>query len=266
MKRIICATLVAVGYAGIGLTGALAQNTPTPAPAPAAKPAKVVNIDFKDTAIRDALDTLFKGTGLNYALTPEAAQTAPTVTINLQDVTFDAALSILTKSTGLRYRKDRDTGVYMIEPKAADAAATPVTGTPTTPDTAAATPDVTPTLQIEKIPMNYVDSLDIYGTLTGQGSNRAANMMGGSSGGFGNSGGFGGGGYGNSGGFGGGGFGNSGGFGGGGFGNNSFGGGGFGSSGFGGGFGSSGFGGGGFGGGGFGGGGFGGGGYGGFGR
>ena len=65
-----------------------------------------------------------------------------------------------------------------------------------------------PPLQIEKVPLNYVDSLDMYGALTGQGSNRAANNIGG--GGFGG-GGFGGGGFGG-GGFGGGGFGGGGGF------------------------------------------------------
>ncbi|HEY3412444.1 MAG TPA: hypothetical protein VGM51_05205 [Armatimonadota bacterium] len=241
--------VVLVGLTSLGVSSA--QDTtpaPTPAPAPVAKPAKTISIDFKDMATRDAMDTLFRGTGLNYALTPEATQVAPTVTVTLQDVTFDAALNIITKTANLSYKKDRDTGVYIIDAKKVDVAASPVGGTLPT-DAGPATTDVAPPLQIEKIPMNFADSLDIYGTLSGQGSNRAANNMGGGMSGGGMGGGFGGGGmsggFGGGSSFGGGGFGGSSGFGGGGFGGgSSFGGGG--------GFGGGGFGGGGFGGGGFG--------------
>ncbi|HEY3268181.1 MAG TPA: hypothetical protein VGM37_14760 [Armatimonadota bacterium] len=249
-KTILNASLILAGLAALSNIGVYAQET-TPSPAPptttAAPKAKTISLDFKDMPIREAVQALFSGTGLNYAVTPEAAQAAPTVTLNLQDVSFDAALNILTKTAGLRYRKDRDTGVYMIEAKTVDTGVTPVGGT-TAPDTSAPAPDVTPVLQIEKIPLNYADTIDIYGTLYGQGSNRAANSMNGGSGGFGSSsGGFGssGGGFGNSsfgGGFGSSGssfgssgssFGNSSFGGGGGFGNSSFGGGGGGFGGFG---------------------------------
>jgi hypothetical protein len=253
----------AIALAGMATLGvALAQDpapTPVPTPAPvAAKPAKTINIDFKDMAIRDAMDTLFRGTGLNYALTPDAALAAPTVTVNLQDVSFDAALSILTKTNNLRVRKDRDTGVYMIEAKTADAAAVGLT-TGAVPAETGVTPEISTQLDIVKIPLNFAESTSLAGLLYGQTSNRNSGGGGFGGGGLGG-GGMGGGGFGGGGGgFGGGGGGFGGGGGGFGGGGGGFGGGG---GGFGGGGGGYGGGGGGFGGGG---GGFGGGG-GGFGR
>ncbi|HEY3268205.1 MAG TPA: hypothetical protein VGM37_14885 [Armatimonadota bacterium] len=174
MKSLLYGTALALAVIAAPAVRAQDNTAPAPIAVPApAKTAKTISLDFKDMPIREAVQALFSGTGLNYAVTPDAAQAAPTVTLNLQDVSFDAALNILTKTAGLRFRKDRDTGVYMIEAKTVDTGATPVGGGGLPTDTSVA-PDVAPQLQIEKIPLNFAASMDIYGTLYGQGSNSAA--------------------------------------------------------------------------------------------
>lgn len=64
--------------------------------------------------MRDALATLFKGTGLNYLVTPGALENAPVVTIKVDDVAFETALRIVVRTGGLDVR--RVDGVYNIVP------------------------------------------------------------------------------------------------------------------------------------------------------
>jgi hypothetical protein len=231
--------LVVCGLLVVSAGFVKAQDTPTTA-------GKTISVNFKDANIREALETLFKGTGLNMAISQDAAQ-APPVTVSLQDVPFDTALRVVLDSANLTYSK-KD-GIYQIKAKiqTVDPGQTPQV-TPVDPTQVV---EVTAQPEVEKIPLMFMDCLDMYNALRGQPSNSAANM--GGSGGFGgSSGGFGGNsGFGSSGGFGGNsGFGSSGGFGGssgfgggsfggssGGFGGGSFGGGSFGGGSFGGGFG-----------------------------
>lgn len=219
MKRSLSGAVLALtALAALAGPRSAAQNNPPAPPAvssPAA-PAKTISVDFRDMQLRDALDTLFKGTGYNHMVTPEAVQAAPTVTLSLQDVTFDNALNILVRTAGLKCHKDRDTGVYIVEARTPEVSQAPTAAPATALDMA---PELVSQVQIEKIVVNYADSVDIYGALSGQGSNRAGSQSGNS--GFGNgSGGFGSSSFGNSG------FGNSS----SGFGSSSFGSSGFGSS------------------------------------
>lgn len=231
--------LVVCGLLVVSAGFVRAQDTP-------ATPNKTISVNFKDANIREALETLFKGTGLNMAISQDAAQ-APPVTVSLQDVPFDTALRVVLDSANLTYSK-KD-GIYQI--KAKIQVVDPGQGPQVTPVDPTQVVEVTAEPEVEKIPLMFMDCLDMYNALRGQPSNSAANM--GGSGGFGSSGGFGGGSF-------GGGFGSSGGFGGGSFGGGFGSSGGFGGGSFGGGFGNSGsFGGGSFGGGSFGGGSFGGG-------
>ncbi|MBI2842340.1 MAG: hypothetical protein HYX78_02970 [Armatimonadetes bacterium] len=214
-----------------------------------------ITLELMDTPIRSALESLFKGTGLNYVL--DASVAGMVRSVDLKDVPFDQALKILLKIADppLVYRKDGD--VYLISVKKEQ----PVDLTPKQPDASAEVePEAPEDVSIEKIPLNFVDAYDLKALIEG-----------GDSRGYGGAGGFGGGGYGLGGGMGGmmggmgGGMGMMGGMGGmmGGMGG-MMGGMGGGMGGFGGGLGGGGFGGGGFGGGGgYGGGGYGGGGFGG---
>jgi hypothetical protein len=211
---------------------------------------KPVNINLRDIPLRSALELLFQGTGLNYAVDPNVGN--PLLTINLKDQPFRLALRTLvhlaaSQVPGLTYTDEN--GLYLIKIRQAP---------PPEAEQPATNPDDSQTAEEpvwEKIPINYTSAqlltLIFGGMNIPDESMLAGSMMGGGMGG-----GFGGGG------FGGGGLGGLG----GGFGGGGFGGGGLG--GFGGGLGGGGFGGGGFGGGGLGGGGlggFGGGGLGGFG-
>lgn len=214
MKKI--ATLAfAVVIALSVCTVALAQN---------AAPQNLISLELRDTPVRTAIDSLFKGTGVNYAIEPGVTGTIPN--LSLKDVTFDQALKTLTRSAGLSYRRDGD--IYLISVKKA-LDTTEVTQPAPTPDTELAPAETD--RKVEKIALQFADAQDISGIFGGSSyTSRSASMaFGGGSGGMGGS--MGGGS------FGGGGFGGGSSFGGGGFGGGSS----FGSSGgFGGGFGGSG--------------------------
>lgn len=195
---------------------------------------KRINLEFRNTPVKAAIDALFRSAGLNYALDPSVTGT---ITVSLKDVPFDQALNVVLMQAGLTRRKEGE--VYYIKPKATDSTGV----TPTT----AVTPDLSSTstaveqpvqteVKIEKITLQYADAVDMSQIFGGQAfSSRSSGLSGGGYGGGGyGGGGYGGGGYGGGyGGYGGG----YGGYGGGGFGMSS----GFGS--FGGGYGmSSGFG------------------------
>jgi hypothetical protein len=225
-----------------------------PAPAQAQDMEKKITVNFRDTPLRDAINIIFTGSGLQFSVDPNVPNVP--INLNIRDVGLQAALRMIIRQAavavpGLTFNRDADVFVVRIR-QAPPPMATSEELPPEFDDTAT---EVT----WEKIPIQFnnvaVFVLAFGGTMLPTEDQVVTGMLGG---GFG--GGFGGGIGGQQGGFGGGGFGGQqGGFGGGGFGGGGFGGGGFG----GGGFGGGGFGGGGFGG--LGGGGFGGGGLGGFG-
>ena len=233
----------------------------------ATDPDKKVTLNLKDVPLRNAIDLLFQGSGLQYAVDPNVPSIP--VNLNIKDVGLQQALRIIIRQAavavpGLTFARDGDVFTVRIRPPQAPTT-TPTEEAPPPDQTAAAT-DFT----WEKIPIQFNNVAVFVLAFGGVMLPTEADVIQSSSGGGG--GGLGGGGLGGGlggGGFGGGGFG-GGGLGGGGFGGGGFGGGGFGGGGFGGGgFGGGGFGGGGLGGGGFGGlggGGFGGGGFGGLGR
>lgn len=101
------------------------DGTPTPAKAP-----KTVNIDFHEMAIRDALDTLFRGTGLQYTLTAEASQATPSITFNDQDKTFEQTVLDFANAAKIMYTIDPKTGAYAFSLPPAPAAPAPTTPAP----------------------------------------------------------------------------------------------------------------------------------------
>lgn len=192
-----------------------------------------ITLELKDTPISFALETLFRGTGLNYVLDQNVVGVVKSV--SLKDVPFDQALRALLKSVDppLTYRKDGDVFIITVKqdpkPVMDGSAIPPDTGI--TEDQQAAEDTV-----IEKIPLNFLDAYELKAMIeggsstgTGTGSYGGGGMGGGGyGGGSGGYGGSGGGGFGgSSGGYGGSSGGGFGGSGGGGFGGSS---GGFGGS------------------------------------
>lgn len=73
---------------------------------------KRVNIQFKDTPVRSALEVLFQGSGLSYVIDPSAQGI---INVNLIDVPFSTALNSILKAS--RLTVVRENGVYMISPQ-----------------------------------------------------------------------------------------------------------------------------------------------------
>jgi type II secretory pathway component HofQ len=147
---------------------------------------KHVTIQFKDVPIKSAIQMLFDGTGLNYAVDPTVTGT---VNVSLVDVPFADALSTILKISNPPLTVRKENGIYMIAPQKQDV--TPVVTAP--PDLAATAeaPTVERKKTLEKISIGYADVYDIatiFGAQTV--ASRATQMsggFGGGSSGFGNS-------------------------------------------------------------------------------
>jgi len=186
--KIIVVGLAAVMMTGILCVVALAADNPGN-----------VNMDLQDVDVRTAIQSLFRGTGINFTIDQDVQGTIPTV--SFKDVSFDAALKSLCRTASLTYRQDG--GIYLIQKKQpAPVDTTPTAPVDTTVDVQATTTEET---MIDKIPLTYTGATELLSMMNGQ-TGSTGGGYGGYGGGFGNSG-FGGG-FGNS-GFGGG-FGNSG--------------------------------------------------------
>jgi type II secretory pathway component HofQ len=209
MKKITILALTVLLVGGT-CTAALTQD--------AAGSENMISLELRDTPVRTAIDSLFKGTGKNYAIEPGVTGTIPN--LSLKDVTFDQALKTLTKSAGLTYKKEGN--VFLIGVKQQVEVQPPV---PTAVDTSAVEQPAEMDRKVEKIALNYADAMDISGIFGGSNfQSRSSSLAGG--GGYGGGGSSYGGGM--SGGYGGG---MSGGFGGSSFGGSSFGGSSFGGGG-----------------------------------
>ena len=151
-----------------------------------------INLDLKDTPVRAAIDALFKGTGLNFAIA--ATVTSSTIpNLSLKDVSFDQALRTLTKQAGLTYRVEN--GVYMIDVKKE---APPVQPFPPGGGGPEVSQGPEPAdRKVEKVTLNFADATDIaamFGGMSIQSRTSALAFGGGSSGGMGGGGMMGGGG------------------------------------------------------------------------
>jgi hypothetical protein len=95
--------------------------TPPPSVAAAAgttpTTVKPVTLNFHDMRAGAALDLLFQGTGLTYALSPEARPVvvSATVSADLKNSPFDAALSALLNQINLTFQKQG--AMYVLLPK-----------------------------------------------------------------------------------------------------------------------------------------------------
>ena len=110
MKRLFSALVLAMAVA---TPGAQAQQAPEP---------RKVTVNLQRVPLREAIELMFKGTGVQYSVSPEVANLP--VTLNLRDVSFEAALRILLRQAGegqpgLSMEKTGD--IYVIRVRAVEA-------------------------------------------------------------------------------------------------------------------------------------------------
>lgn len=125
-----------------------------------------ITLELKDTPIRSALDTLFKGRGLNYVIDPTVGGNVGS--LSLRDVPFDVALKMLLKSVDppLVYRKEGD--VYLISVKKEQV----YTDVPPTTTDIPTTDTEAEDVKMEKITLNFVDAYDLKAIIEGQNTTR----------------------------------------------------------------------------------------------
>src|SRR5689334_7559484 len=88
LRRALTAAILAT----VGLLGSVS-------PVRAQDPDRKVTLNLKDTPLRSAIDALFQGTGLQYAVDPNVPNVP--LTITLRDVGLQAALRILIRQAAL---------------------------------------------------------------------------------------------------------------------------------------------------------------------
>jgi type II secretory pathway component GspD/PulD (secretin) len=159
-----------------------------------------ISIDLKDVDVRTAIEALFSGTGINYAVDSQVSGVT-IASFSVKDTPFEVALKTLVKTAGLVYRVDN--GIYIISKKVETTDMNrPVDTTPVD----APQVDTTTTAEsiIDKIPLSNTGATELlnmmngntnsssgYGSSGGMGGMSGMSGMsgfGGSSSGFGNSG------------------------------------------------------------------------------
>ncbi|MHB9037105.1 MAG: STN domain-containing protein [Armatimonadota bacterium] len=127
----------------------------------------MVSLELKDVDLRSAIESLFRGTGKNYAIEADVTGIVPSMSI--RDVSFDVALKSLTKTSGLVYRIDND--IYMIskKPEIVNATSTDATAQALAD---AATVDATTTVEtiIDKIQLTYTSPAELLSIMSGSNS------------------------------------------------------------------------------------------------
>jgi len=147
---------------------------------------KKFSLDFTDTPISTALESLFRGTGVNYAI--GAGVQGVVKSVHLSDVTLEQALRALLKSVNPPLSFRIDNGTYIIEVKQTETTTTPtVSPTPEPP----AEPEVADR-KVEKIALNFADAADIAAIFGGGYIQSRTSLLAGG-GGYGGYGGYGGG-------------------------------------------------------------------------
>jgi hypothetical protein len=78
----------------------------------ASSASKIINLELKDTPIKDAIDSLFRGAGLKYYIQPGVS--GKVVELKLKGVTIDQAVDAIAEAAQLTYRVED--GAYIIGP------------------------------------------------------------------------------------------------------------------------------------------------------
>ena len=104
----------------IALASALVLALSPVARAEQADTAKIINLELKDTPIKEAIDSLFKGTGLKYYVQPGVS--GKVVELKLKGITLDQALDALAEAAQLTYKVEDGAYIICPAPKNAQAA------------------------------------------------------------------------------------------------------------------------------------------------
>jgi type II secretory pathway component GspD/PulD (secretin) len=161
IRYILPVGMLAVLLMGTALKPAIAQQN-------AGDNVKRVTINFKDVAIKSAIDMLFEGSGQNYAFEPGVTGT---VNVKLVDIPFPDALSAVLKAANLTMRKDK--AVYIIGPQKE---APPVVLAPP-PAVVKEAAKPAPKKVVIKIPVGYADAFDIAAVFGVTGTRSSAASM-----------------------------------------------------------------------------------------
>ncbi len=145
IRYIVPISVFALLLMGAALKPALAQQN-------AGGNVKRVTVNFKDVAVKNAIEMLFEGSGQNYAFEPGVQGT---VNVKLVDIPFPDALSAVLKAANLTMRKDK--AVYIIGPQKE---APPVVLAPP-PAVVKEAVKPAPKKVVIKIPVGYADAFDI---------------------------------------------------------------------------------------------------------
>jgi hypothetical protein len=168
-------------------SAAAAAPAPTPSRLQAALPTTAtVTLSLRDAPLRTALQTLFEGSGLQYAVDP----TVPNypITLDIRDVPFSTALrTLLRLAPGITYSKEGE--VYIIRPRPQQVEQPTTNQEITPPDQSQAAAEA----QSEKIPLNYMQYQVMGYVLGAQTAPTEVDVQGGSGYGGGLGGGYGGG-------------------------------------------------------------------------
>jgi hypothetical protein len=177
MKSTRYALVAGLAIIGIAMSVCLV-SAQTSTPSSSGETSKHVTIQFKDVPIKSAIQMLFDGTGLNYAVDPTVQGT---VNVSLVDVPFADALSTILKISNPPLTVRKENGIYMIAPQKEEVAAV-VTAPPAV---TAEAPTVERKKTLEKISIGYADVYDIATIFGAQIVQSRATQMSGGSGGMG---------------------------------------------------------------------------------
>lgn len=139
-----------------------------------------VTLDLKDVDVRSAIESLFRGTGKNFAIQGDVQGIIPGLSV--RDVPFETALKGLAKAADLTYRIDGD--IYLIQKKQAVVEAVPQIATE---EVYIEEPLVEESI-IDKVPLSHTGASELLSMMSGDWDSNNSNSGYGGWGGSNNSG------------------------------------------------------------------------------
>lgn len=122
--RLLLAALLAITVSAQAADNAAGSNEGA-VPTPNEVEQRLISLDLNKTLVKTAIEALFTGTGLNYAIDP-ALDNPPydsmMVSLSIRDVPFDQAIKTLVKALNVTYRKDGGVYIFSVKTPAANTA------------------------------------------------------------------------------------------------------------------------------------------------
>lgn len=113
-----------------------------------------VTLDLKDAPIRTTLEMAFKQAGItNYLIDNNVAGF---VTMTITEQPFENALKLIMRASTVPLTYIKENGVYIVKPRQVV-----VAPPPTTPDISNDDPNNAKNVTFERIPLTYIDPLDL---------------------------------------------------------------------------------------------------------